>query len=167
LLVLLAAGLAAALNDEWIDPPRKISAGAQQIRIADGDSFSIGTQKLRLDGIDAPEYLQTCDDPSGSPWECGKSSRATLEQLLRQPGLACVTDATDKYGRSIAKCSTAAIADIGAVQVMTGMAVSHEYFGIRDYGDEEDMAQNGNRGIWAGTFTPPVEWRETHVQSPI
>lgn len=165
LLVLLAAAIAAALIDEWIDPPRTITAGAQQIKIADGDSFSIGASKIRLDGIDAPEYRQTCNDPSGTPWECGKSSRASLEQMLRQPGLSCIADATDKYGRSIAVCSTAAIADIAAAQVLAGMAVAQDYFGIRDYTEQEQAAQNAKRGIWVGTFKPPAEWREMHRRS--
>jgi endonuclease YncB( thermonuclease family) len=164
-VLLLAAGVAAALIDEWTDPPRKISSVGQQIRVADGDSFSIGTQKLRLDGIDAPEYRQNCNDASGLPWECGKASRASLELMLRQPGLSCVADAIDKYGRQIAICSSAKVADIGAAQVFAGMAVSHEYFGVRDYGEQEDIAQNRKLGIWAGTFSPPAEWRETHVRS--
>lgn len=165
LLVLLAAGVAAALIDEWIDPPRRIAIDVQQIRIADGDSFSIGGQKLRLDGIDAPEYRQTCNDASGAPWECGKASRASLELMLGQPGLSCVADAVDKYGRQIAICSSAIVADIGSAQVLAGMAVSHEYFGVRDYGEQEDIAQNSKLGIWAGTFSPPDEWRETHARS--
>jgi endonuclease YncB( thermonuclease family) len=85
--------------------------------------------------------------------------------MLRQRGLSCVIDANDQYGRSIATCSTSSITDIGAAQVNAGMAVSHEYFGVRDYGDEEDLAYNSKRGIWAGAFIPPDEWRETHVRS--
>lgn len=153
------------LIDEWIDPPRKFVAVGHKIKVADGDSFSIGPQKIRVDGIDAPEYRQTCENESGVPWDCGKVSRASLELMLQQPGLSCVSDATDQYGRSIATCSTAQQPDIGAAQVMAGMAVSHEYFGVRDYGEQQDDAQSAKRGIWAGAFTPPAEWRESNVRS--
>jgi endonuclease YncB( thermonuclease family) len=161
--VLLAAGVAAALIDESIDPPREISAGAQQIRIADGDSFSIGTQKLRLDGIDAPEYLQKCKNSAGIDWECGRAARASLEKMIRRPGLSCQTKVADQYGRLIATCAVVGIADIGSAQVLGGLAVSHEYFGIRDYGDEEDQARDAKRGIWIGEFMPPAEWRSAHA----
>jgi len=160
LLVLLAAGVAAAFIDQWIDPPRKIAAGGQQIKAADGDSFSIGSLKLRLDGIDAPEYRQSCTDRSAALWDCGKVARTSLEQMLRQAGLSCLTDAVDQYGRLIAVCSTLAIPDIGAAQVGAGMAISQEYFGVRSYADEEDRAKKSQRGIWGGTFVGPSEWRE-------
>ena len=33
-----------------------------QIRVVDGDSLEINNKKIRLIGIDAPEYYQTCFD---------------------------------------------------------------------------------------------------------
>lgn len=160
LTFLVIAAVAAFLIDEWVDPPRIISSSNANIIVADGDSFALGTQKIRLDGIDAPEYRQSCTDPSSVLWECGKAARASLEQMLRQPGLTCKTDATDQYGRLIAVCSTSSIADIGAAQVKAGMAITHEYFGVRTYPDEEDSAKELKRGIWAGSFVRPSEWRE-------
>jgi endonuclease YncB( thermonuclease family) len=161
LLFLLLIATSAWIIDEWFDPPRTINASAQQLKVADGDSFAIGAQKLRLDGIDAPEYHQTCKDALGAVWECGKAARASLEQMLRRPGLSCITNANDKYGRAIASCSAAGIPDLSAAQVLAGMAVSHEYSGVRDCGDEEDEAREAKRGIWAGEFIQPAEWRET------
>ena len=99
----------------WPDPGERVAVPGQNLTVADGDSFAIGVRKLRLDGIDAPEYRQTCTDPDGRAWECGKASRASLEQFLREPGLACIAGAFDKYGRSIATCSNAHGADIGMV----------------------------------------------------
>lgn len=158
---MVIAAVAAFLIDEWADPPRILSSSNAYIIVADGDSFALGAQKIRLDGIDAPEYRQSCDDRSDVAWECGKAARASLEQMLRQPGLTCLTDATDRYGRLIATCSTLAIPDIGAAQMNAGMAVSHEYFGVRTYAEEEDSAKASKRGIWAGSFVHPSEWRKT------
>ena len=123
--------------------------------------FAIGVNKLRLDGIDAPEYRQTCRDASGIEWQCGKAARAALEKRLLEPGLACKAQTLDRYARALATCSTAQTADIGAAQVRDGMAVSHEYYGVRDYPDEEDAARGAKSGIWQGSFTPPDEWRAT------
>ncbi|HEV7233098.1 MAG TPA: thermonuclease family protein [Sphingorhabdus sp.] len=161
LLVLLSA--VASFIGTWLDPPRTILADGRAIIVADGDSFAIGGQKLRLDGIDAPEYRQTCRDASGAEWQCGKASRAALEKLLRLPALSCVSDASDPYGRSIATCSAARIPDLAAAQVATGMAISHEYLGIRTYGDEEDIARAAKHGLWAGEFTRPSEWRASQA----
>jgi endonuclease YncB( thermonuclease family) len=138
---------------------KPIQVNGQPISVADGDSFAIGGRKFRLDGIDAPEYRQTCADASGNNWDCGKVARAALESLLRSPGLACTESARDQYSRVIAKCALNQIGDIGAAQVHAGMAVSHEFYGIRTYGDEEDAARAARRGIWVGKFIPPDEWR--------
>lgn len=146
----------------WLYRPatgQPVLTQGRTLTIADGDSFAIGARKLRLDGIDAPEYHQTCADAAVRAWDCGNASRASLEQLLREPGLTCTAGAIDKYGRSIATCSNARLADIAAAQVHAGMAVSDEYFGIRSYGDEEDEAISARRGLWTGEFLRPDEWR--------
>jgi endonuclease YncB( thermonuclease family) len=145
--------------DQLANTREAVPVGGQTLTVADGDSFSVGTRKLRLDGIDAPEYAQTCKDVNGIAWECGKAARAALEQFLLEPGLACSADAQDKYARSIANCGNGRVPDIAAAQVASGMAVSHEYYGVRDYGNEEDAARAARRGIWVGEFMPPDEWR--------
>jgi endonuclease YncB( thermonuclease family) len=156
--------LALAIMGLWIyfeltDTLEPFAIKGQKLTVADGDSFAIGSEKFRLDGIDAPEYRQTCKDAKGGDWECGKAARAALEQLLREPNVSCIAEASDRYGRSIVTCSSAGIKDLGAAQVAKGMAVSNEHYEIRDYGDEEDAAREAKRGIWAGTFVRPSEWR--------
>ncbi len=149
-------------QDEWTDLGEPVAVAGQQLTVADGDSFAVGNLRLRLEGIDAPEYRQTCNDAEGRPWECGKTARASLEQMLREPGLACTAEARDRYARSIATCSTTRSPDIAAAQVLVGMAVSDEFYGMRSYGDEEDAARAARRGIWHGQFVLPSEWRDLH-----
>jgi endonuclease YncB( thermonuclease family) len=159
LILLVIVALSALLN-EFARPKQTLSANDLTLKVQDGDSFEIGGKRLRLDGIDAPEYRQTCSDAKGLSWECGKAARAHLEKLLREPGLICEHEAADRYGRALASCRNATVADIAAVQVSEGFATSHEYYGIRDYGDEEDAAREAKRGIWRGKFTPPEVWRQ-------
>lgn len=140
--------------------PVKFDGG--KLVVVDGDSFSDGARKLRLDGIDAPEYRQTCHDATGAAWNCGKSARDALEKLLREPGVACVAEATDRYARAVATCSNHRVPDIAAAQVLAGLAVSDEFYGMRSYGDEEDIARAAKRGIWAGEFMLPSDWRAQH-----
>ncbi len=144
---------------KWADRRIIIQASDLAVIAADGDSFKIGNNKLRLDGIDAPEFDQTCDDPSGAKWACGRAARGALEQHLAQLGLSCVAEAYDQYRRSIATCSNAASPDIAADLVRAGMAVSDEYYGMRSYGTEEDEARGAKRGIWRGPFILPTDWR--------
>lgn len=154
--------IAAWYYGELTDMRETVTLQGEALHIADGDSFSIGRRKLRLKGIDAPEYAQTCMDANGASWGCGKASRAALELLLRAPGLSCIADAQDKYARALATCSNSNLPDIAALHVANGMAVSDEFYGLRTYGTEEDVARANRLGIWAGEFIPPSEWRATH-----
>jgi endonuclease YncB( thermonuclease family) len=154
--------LAALLIAAWHLDDRKnqrVPVQGQATHIADGDSFSIGARKLRLRGIDAPEYHQTCKDAAGTDWPCGRTSRAALEKLLTEPGLACKAEAHDRYARSLATCRSSQTADIAAAQVRDGMAVSDEYYGSRSFGEEEDAAKAAKRGVWQGEFTLPENFR--------
>ncbi len=126
---------------------------------ADGDSFAIGERKFRLQGIDAPEYNQTCTDAAGKVWSCGKASYTSLAAMLSAPNLSCQYSLYDRFGRALVSCSNVAITDIAAQQVRSGMAVSNAFNGLRDYGKEEDEARTAKRGIWQGPFTAPKDWR--------
>lgn len=158
-IVLVLAIFGAWVYLELADTREPFTIGGEELKVADGDSFAIGSEKLRLDGIDAPEYRQICKDAAGRDWECGKAARTALEQMLREPGVSCIAEAKDRYARSIVTCSSTGTKDIGAAQVAKGMAVSNEFYEIRNYGDEEDAARGAKKGIWAGTFDRPSEWR--------
>lgn len=145
-----------------VKPRERVLIEGEELIVADGDSFSIGTRKLRLDGVDAPEYRQRCNDADGVAWECGKASRAALERLLREPGLVCEAGAHDRYARAIATCSNKLVPDIAATQVENGFAVSSEFWEMRSYPDEEDAAKAAKRGIWAGAFMLPADLRAQH-----
>jgi endonuclease YncB( thermonuclease family) len=134
----------------------------EKIFVVDGDSFTIGQRKMRLDGIDAPEYRQICRDEAAREWTCGKAARAALEKILAEPGVACEVEVKDRYARSVATCKTAHSADVAAAQVVSGMAVTHEFAGMRDYGAEEDSARKAKQGIWRGEFERPEDWRASH-----
>ena len=163
-LLLAAMMVAAWFYGVWTDQRQPVPIAGQKIYVIDGDSFVVGTRKLRLDGIDAPELRQTCDNQQVE-WPCGRMARAALEKLLLEPGLSCVAEAQDLYGRSVATCSSTSTADIAAVQVREGMAVTHEFNGMSDYGGEENAARAQKRGIWRGAFDSPEDWRAKNPRS--
>ena len=133
--------------------------GEQEVRgafrVLDGDSLELGTQRYRLQGIDAPEFTQTCRTDGGS-WPCGREAARQLRQLINLGGTACIGGEIDKYGRLLVVCRQGET-DINRQMVLEGWAVS---FG--NYEAEERLAHQNGRGVWAGEFERPRDWRELH-----
>jgi endonuclease YncB( thermonuclease family) len=158
-VVLIAVVAAAYFYSVETDKRGTIQTVGEKIFVVDGDSFTVGKRKMRLDGIDAPEFRQMCRDEASREWPCGRAARAALEQILVEPGFTCEVETQDRYSRSLATCKTAHTADVAATQVKNGMAVTHEFAGVRDYGSEEDSARKAKLGIWRGEFERPEKWR--------
>jgi endonuclease YncB( thermonuclease family) len=125
-------------------------------RAVDGDSLSIGEHQIRLFGIDAPEYRQTCQ-VNASPWACGADAAAALRMAVHGKQLTCIARDRDVYGRTVASC-LAAGQDVGAAMVNQGLAVVLDN-GRADYAAVEDQAKRAQRGIWASEFVTPAEYR--------
>ena len=120
--------------------------------IADGDSVEIGGARLRLLGIDAPELAQSCEGDRGA-FACGESAKAHLAELVGGRPLACAWDRRDKFGRGLARCRAGSL-DLGAAMVRDGWAVAYGGFEA-----EEAEARRDRRGLWAGHFEWPQDFR--------
>jgi endonuclease YncB( thermonuclease family) len=124
----------------------------------DGDSLRLNNVELRLKGIDAPEYRQTCKDSNGQDYPCGRLARRALAELVQEHDVACAETGKDRYGRGLAICRNRDSGqDIAADMVRQGMAVA---FG--DFDALEAEAKAARRGIWSGSFQRPSEWRREH-----
>ncbi len=123
--------------------------------INDGDSITLGQQRIRLRGIDAPEFNQTCKK-DGADYACGRISRDALTKLVAGRQVSCTGWERDKYQRLLAEC-TAAGTNLNRAQVEAGWAVSYG-----DYEAEELDARRTGKGLWAGEFDRPREWRRMH-----
>lgn len=122
----------------------------------DGDSFEVRGQRVRLFGIDAPEWDQTCQR-AGQSWPCGQEAANALSKLVTGKDVRCVPNGTDQYNRILARCTVGAL-DVNRAMVANGYAVAFRRFST-DYVSAEDSAKANKRGIWAGTFTMPSEVR--------
>lgn len=127
-------------------------------RVMDGDSLESGNVRLRLEGIDAPEYRQACGSQSGNgEWQCGRQARQALARLVARDTV-CRGGATDRYGRVLVRCRRGDL-DVNEEMVRLGFAVSSDF---GSYASAEREAREAGRGMWAGKFQHPGEWREEH-----
>ena len=129
-----------------------------QFRAADGDSLSLGKERMRLYGIDAPELSQTCER-AGSAWTCGQQAKRTLQALVAPTDTQCSGTGRDRFDRLLVVCHAGGV-DLNAEMVRRGMAVSYGA-----YGDEEAWAKAEKAGLWAGTFERPRSVRD-HTPLP-
>jgi endonuclease YncB( thermonuclease family) len=128
-----------------------------QAWIVDGDSLRIAGRSIRLYGIDAPEWDQTCVDPGGQAWRCGRAASRALRERIGGQTVSCRPRALDRYGRTIAGCTLADGSDLNAWMVREGWALASGFAGT--YAAEQAQAKAAKRGIWDGTFMSPATWR--------
>ncbi len=155
--------LAALALTAWFARPEPITP-MTVIQVIDGDSLTVrhadANLTIRLTGIDAVEYRQSCVR-SGSEWPCGREARQALERLVGDGSLHCILSGRDRYGRTLAACRTAVSPDgidLGAEMVRLGWAIASD----TDYLVEEAGAKTARRGIWQGSFIKPADWRAAH-----
>jgi endonuclease YncB( thermonuclease family) len=123
----------------------------------DGDTIEIHDERIRLDAIDAPESRQFCQSNDGSPYRCGQKSAFVLADMISRKPVRCEPKGRDRYRRVIAICFQGAV-NLNAWMVEQDWAVAFQKYRI-DYISQEDEARLARRGIWAGSFEMPWDWR--------
>ena len=119
----------------------------------DGDSFYIGNLGVRLIGIDAPEWAQTCEK-DGAKWPCGEAAADLLSKLVGDVTVKCRGGRRDHYDRLLAVCSAGSV-ELNREMVEQGFAIAKG-----GYADSEARAKARKVGIWAGKFDDPKLWRQ-------
>lgn len=127
----------------------------------DGDTLQMAGGRIRLAGMDAPELRQECHRDRRS-WACGEAARRALDEMLARGPAKCAVGSTDPYGRLVARCLVAGT-DLADRLVRDGLAVAYRG---RDYAGAEAEAQAARRGIWAGSFQRPADYRAEHPRAP-
>jgi endonuclease YncB( thermonuclease family) len=124
--------------------------------VADGDTLQIGATRVRIHGIDAPEYDQGCLR-GGKLWPCGEEAGKALERLIAGREVRCVQVERDDYHRIVAKCHVGEV-DLGAALVAAGLAMAYRHYS-QDYAALEERARSRKLGMWGGESIPPWDWR--------
>lgn len=126
-----------------------------EARVIDGDTLKIGSQVVRLHGIDAPENGQNCER-RGKKYNCGAEAENALRAMV-SGDITCSGGKRDSYKRLIAICKSNG-QDIGKRMVLAGQALAFRKFST-DYIEAETVAKNARAGMWAGKFEAPWDFR--------
>lgn len=129
--------------------------------VVDGDTIAVeGTEpRIRLWGIDAPEGRQTCNNAHGEPYLCGPESADALYRLIGRNGrVICHEMDRDRYNRIVSVCEIGGKV-LNAEMVRLGWAVDFIRYSSGAYAAQEAEARTAQRGLWAGQFVMPWQWR--------
>jgi endonuclease YncB( thermonuclease family) len=146
LLLLLAAG----------------SSRAADAVIKDGDTIQLAGVTFRLDGIDAPEFDQTCIDDHAEPWTCGIEARDQLANLIGKRGVHCDDLGPDKSYRKwhTGICTVEGEAvSLNQSMVRQGFALASDSSTGGGFKTDEAGAKDSLKGLWKGCFVAPQDFR--------
>ena len=132
-------------------------------RVADADTVQIAQARIRLEGIDAVELHQDCTDAKGAVWACGDKAWRAVRDHVAGHELRCEPTGRDRFERFVAICFLPDGSNLNAWIVRQGWAVMA--LPSRAFQTEQDEARAAKRGIWAGHFAMPWEWRKEHPRS--
>ena len=71
-------------------------AHADQVTVTDGDTIRIGAERIRFNGIDAPELKQTCLYQK-IEFNCGEFSKDLLIEKIGNQEVSCFRESKDQY----------------------------------------------------------------------
>jgi endonuclease YncB( thermonuclease family) len=139
-------------------PSRQTLAG--RATVIDGDTVEIAGQRIRFNGIDAPESAQHCQNASGKPYACGRDAATALDKFLAgaRPTTCQFVD-WDQYGRFVGDCVRADGRSVQEWLVENGHALDWVRYSNGAFAALEAAARQARRGVWQGEFQNPWDWR--------
>lgn len=150
--------------------PSSGNAVSGTVRVVDGDTIDIAGQRVRLEGIDAPEMGQSCARRwFVGTWDCGGAAAKALQSLIKGQIVTCENRGADKYGRMLGVCFAGNV-EINRRLVRDGHAWAFvKYSEI--YAADEAEARAAKRGVFATTNDPPWvyrsrQWASAEQQAP-
>ncbi|MFC5849376.1 excalibur calcium-binding domain-containing protein [Deinococcus petrolearius] len=132
--------------------------------VTDGDTLQIRGVKIRLHGVDAPESAQQCRR-NGALYGCGREAAFALADLVGARNVTCLRRDTDSYGRMVGVCTVGGV-EVNRWLVEQGHALPYLEYGGGVYQDAERRAKAARKGLHAGTFQAPWDYRKNPANPP-
>lgn len=142
--------------------PSGAAQANEGLRVVDGDTIVLFGERIRLDGIDAPELGQRCLDKTGKITRCGALAKRQLERLAQQGPVHCEGTETDGYQRRIATCFAGGV-NVNAEMVRSGHAFAFVKYS-HQYVMDEKVARKARVGMWSGWAEAPWDYRKAKWQ---
>lgn len=121
--------------------------------VIDGDSLENEYERVRLQGIDAPEYPQICWNAYEEEYPCGVKSLEFLKSLINNQKVDCVCEAKpDRYGRKLCECFVGDT-NLNKEMIRNGWALRYR---TSKYKEDEQYAKEHLLGLWQGKFMRPA-----------
>ncbi|RWB54359.1 MAG: thermonuclease family protein [Mesorhizobium sp.] len=145
----------------WFGPKPQPITGV--VSIIDGDTIEIHGQRIRFNGIDAPESKQYCEDAKGFEYPCGRRSAEALDSFLAASRpVQCTFVTWDRYHRFVGDCRRADGVSVAAWMVEHGQALDWPRYSHGAYAAQQAKAEAAKVGLWVGNFQAPWDWRALH-----
>ena len=102
--------------------PRASGARNDRLYVIDGDTFGIGSERIRILGLDAPEtHPSRCTQEA----QLGNAATAKLTALLESGTVTMSGSGHDRYGRELRRVFVNG-ADVAQTMIAAGLARSYD-----------------------------------------
>ena len=128
-----------------------------EIKIIDGDTIHLNSEKIRFTGIDTPELKQTCKKNNEIVY-CGIQARQLLINKIGKNKVNCIREGKDQYKRTLAECFVNDLS-LSRFMVREGYAFAYRKYS-KKFINDENFAKKNNMGMWRMKFEYPWDWRK-------
>ena len=130
-----------------------------EIKIIDGDTIHLNSEKIRFSGIDTPELKQTCNKNNEIVY-CGIKAKQMLIDKIGKNKVNCIREGKDQYKRTLAECFVNDFS-LSRYLVREGYAFAYRKYS-KKFIKDENFAKKNNMGMWSMKFDYPWDWRKNN-----
>tara|TARA_B110000467_G_C17971591_1_gene290431 strand:+ start:34 stop:513 length:480 start_codon:yes stop_codon:yes gene_type:complete len=130
---------------------------SQELKVVDGDTIHLNSEKIRFTGIDTPELKQTCIK-EGVIKPCGVTAKEILIEKIGDSKVECISEGKDQYKRTLAECFVNS-ESLSSYLVRSGYAFAYRRYS-KKFIQDEDYARFNKIGMWSMEFDYPWDYRK-------